>query len=333
MPDWTTSRSVNSRDRVRALDLFCGAGGSSSGATRAGVSVVAAVDSWPLVEHVYKDNFPQTTFYRSKCESLSPARIKREIGSVDLIIASPECTSHTCAKGNGDRSEESKQTAFQVCRFASVLQPRWIVVENVVHMRSWTKYRRWLKRLERLGYRHREQVLDSADFGVPQSRKRLFVICDREQQPPEVVPPRIRHVRTAATILVPNGEYEFGPLRTKRRALRTLQSAERALTVVGYKRSFLVVYYGTDGGGGWQSLDAPLRTVTTLDRFALVRPSKRGHEMRMLQVPELRKAMGIPQSFKIAHGTRRDQIKMLGNGVCPPVMRAVVEALTGSGAR
>ena len=59
-----------------------------------------------------------------------------------------------------------------------------------------------------------------------------------------------------------------------------------------------------------------------------MKPTKRGHQMRMLQVPELRKAMGYSPSFKLAHGTRRDKIKMLGNGVCPPVMRAIVQALT-----
>ena len=181
------------------------------------------------------------------------------MGTIDLIIASPECTSHTCAKGNGNRSEESKQTAFQVCRFASALQPRWIVVENVVHMRSWSKYRRWLNRLERLGYKHSEQVLDSADFGVPQSRKRLFIVCDRDQEPPEIVPPGRQLTRSAATILVPNGAYAFLPLKTERRAPRTLQSAEKAIIAIGRDESFLIVYYGTDGGGGWQSLDVPLR--------------------------------------------------------------------------
>jgi DNA (cytosine-5)-methyltransferase 1 len=316
---------------IRALDLFAGAGGSSCGASLAGVSVVGAIDSWPLVEQVYKDNFPDATFYRSKCENISPARVKHETGPIDLIIASPECTSHTCAKGSGNRSEQSKQTAFQVCRFASALQPRWIVVENVVHMRGWNKYRRWLKRLEQLGYMHREQVLDSADFGVPQSRKRLFVVCQRDQEPPEIVPPVRQRTRSAATIIVPNGAYASAPLRTEGRALRTLQSAERAINTIGRDESFLIVYYGTDGAGGWQSLDVPLRTVTTLDRFALVTPTKDGHRMRMLQVPELRKAMGIPRWFRLAHGTRRDQIRMLGNGVCPPVMRAIVQALVHNG--
>ena len=85
-----------------------------------------------------------------------------------------------------------------------------------------------------------------------------------------------------------------------------------------------MVYYGSDHAGGWQSLDAPLRTVTTLDRFALVKPTDSGHVMRMLQPEELKIAMGWPRGFKIKHGTRRDKIKMIGNAVCPPVMREIV---------
>jgi DNA (cytosine-5)-methyltransferase 1 len=317
--------------KVRALDLFSGAGGSSLGATLAGVSVVAAIDSWALVKGVYEDNFPDATFYRSKCQNVSPLRVKNDAGKIDLIIASPECTSHTCAKGSARRSEESKQTAFQVCRFAAVLRPRWIVVENVVQMRRWEKYNSWLSRLERLGYKHREQVLDAADFGVPQSRRRLFIICDREHEPPQIVPPARQRIKSASTIIVSNGAYNFSPLRTEGRASRTLQSANRAIKAIGGDKQFLVVYYGSDGGGGWQSLKSPLRTVTTLDRFALVKPTKNGHQMRMLQVPELRTAMGFLPSFKLAHGTRREQIKMLGNGVCPPVMTAILRALIDDG--
>ncbi|HKY54970.1 MAG TPA: DNA cytosine methyltransferase, partial [Anaerolineales bacterium] len=55
-----------------------------------------------------------------------------------------------------------------------------------------------------------------------------------------------------------------------------------------------------------------------------------GHVMRMLQVPELQAAMGMPKSMKFEVGTRRDRIKMIGNAVCPPVMRTVVRILTGS---
>jgi DNA (cytosine-5)-methyltransferase 1 len=89
------------------------------------------------------------------------------------------------------------------------------------------------------------------------------------------------------------------------------------------------VYYGSDKMGGWQPLDRPLRTLTTLDRFGLVTWEGREPMLRMLQVDELRRAMGFPSTHSFERGTRRDKIMMIGNGVCPPVMRAVIEDLTG----
>jgi DNA (cytosine-5)-methyltransferase 1 len=97
---------------------------------------------------------------------------------------------------------------------------------------------------------------------------------------------------------------------------------------MGEGKSFLLVYYGTDAGGGWQRLDRPLRTVTTVDRFALVKPNGGLPKMRMLQVPELKRAMGFGPGYRLNGGTRRDRIKLLGNAVCPPVMEAVVRAIT-----
>ena len=60
-------------------------------------------------------------------------------------------------------------------------------------------------------------------------------------------------------------------------------------------------------------------------------PSPKGHLMRMLQVPEIRAAMGMHETFKINHGSRRERIHMLGNAVCPPVMKAIVNALVAKG--
>jgi DNA (cytosine-5)-methyltransferase 1 len=78
-----------------------------------------------------------------------------------------------------------------------------------------------------------------------------------------------------------------------------------------------------------QSLDRPFRTLTTLDRFGLVTWNGREPMLRMLQVDELRRAMGFPACHRFERGTRRDRIMMLGNGVAPPVMKAVVESQAG----
>ncbi len=313
---------------IRAIDLFAGVGGSSSGASTAGVKVVAAVDSWSLARDTYMSNFPDVAFFQTRCEHVPIRDLKKTIGSIDLLLASPECTSHTCAKGSAPRSEASRRTAFQVIRFAKAFRPRWIVVENVVHMRSWKSYQRWLRALKELGYNVREQVINAADHGVPQARRRLFVMCDRDELPSEVTS-RPGRRKTVAGILRGNGSFKFSPLRSKKRAAATIERAERAFAAIGTKKPFLLVYYGSDAAGGWQRVGVPLRTLTTLDRFAYVKPAAEGHKMRMLQVPEIKAAMGFPSSYLLEHGTRREKIKLLGNAVCPPVLTAVLRTLMG----
>jgi DNA (cytosine-5)-methyltransferase 1 len=311
---------------IRAIDLFCCAGGSSWGAQSAGVTIVAGFDQWELAGRNFSANFADASFHLGRLEDLDPEEIAKDLGRIDLIIASPECTNHSPAKGDKPRSEQSKETAFQVVRFASVLRPRWIVIENVVSMRHWSRYKEFKGQLEDLGYNVREEVLNSSDFGVPQKRTRLFLVCDREAMPTRT-PRRRGRKRGAASFVSMNGAYGWSRLRAKGRARATLKRARRAVRAVGSESPFLMVYYGSDGAGGWQRLSSPLRTVTTLDRFAVVKPSEKGHLMRMLQVPELQAAMGM-EEMQLPCGTRRERIHMVGNAVCPPVMAEVVKHLT-----
>ena len=309
--------------QVRAIDLFCGAGGSSWGAQCAGVEIVAGFDMWPVAESVYMTNFPKAKFYGGELEDHDPDSLVSELGKIDLIMASPECTNHSVAKGNKPRCEKSRETALQVIRFVRAFKPRWVIIENVVSMRNWVRYAELIDDIESLGYKTHVQVLNSADFRVPQSRRRMFIIFDRERKPEAVRAPR-RKVRTARGIIDQNGTYNYSPLRTKRRATATIERAEKAIASLGPNSPFLIVYYGTDHAGGWQSLDVPLRTITTLDRFAFAKPTESGHVMRMLQPEELKLAMGWPKKYKINHGTRRDKVKMIGNAVCSPVMKHII---------
>ncbi len=204
-----------------------------------------------------------------------------------------------------------------------------MILENVIQMRSWDGYDLLISELGHLGYHIRSQVLDSADFGVPQTRRRLFLLCDRVRMPDEVANPKSRPV-AARTTLDPPETWISRPLYAPKRAPDTLARAERAIAALGRREPFLIVYYGSDGGGGWQPLDRPLRTLTTLDRFGLVTWDNDTPLLRMLQVPELQRAMGFDSRFKLNHGSRRDRIRLLGNGVCPPVMEAVVRTLAGT---
>ena len=318
-------------ETVRTFDIFCGAGGSSRGAFMAGATPVAALDMWELATETYKLNFPDAVTYRMKASSLSPQRLMDEVGEIDLLLASPECTNHSIARGKRPRCDDSRNTAFEVIRFAKALKPRWVVVENVSQMRHWGRFEEWLKKLKAIGYQTDVGILDAQFHDTPQSRRRLFIVGDLEVKP-SLPDCRKRTTKTVAGILRTREPEEkpwrFSPVETAKRAKATIDRAKRAIETLNGD-PFVMVYYGSDYAGGFQTLDRPLRTVTTIDRFAYVRPNCNGFEMRMLQPPELAAAMGFPPDHMWPDVSRRERIKLTGNAVCPLVMRDVVRTLLG----
>ena len=317
-------------ERIRAIDLFCGIGGNSWGARNAGVEIVAGFDIWQAAGEIYQTNFPESRFYLadlSDYRNTDIVRIKKEIGEIDLLLASPECTSHSLARGAKPKDKKSLRLSWEVWRFAQVFRPRWMVIENVPAMRNWSEYPKFLQHLRKEGYHLREQILDASQFGVPQSRKRLFILCDSEAEPPEVFSTH-QEPLPARSFLHLNGTYPVSPLDKAGRARKTLERAERAFEALGRNTPFLMVYYGS--GTQWQTLDSPLRTVTTHNHFALICLDGEGkHVMRMLQPDELQAAMGFPPEFSLkACPTQSRKIHLLGNAVCPPVVTAIVQTLT-----
>ena len=308
--------------------MFCGGGGSSYGAAMADAEIIGGIDLWPFATEVFADNFPCARMFQGRVEKIDPHMIVDKTGPIDLLLASPECTNHSCARGGRPKVKASQDTAFQVIRYAQAMNPRRIIIENVISMRGWARYPEYLQLLGEEGYAVGEYVLDAADYGVPQRRRRLFIICDREADPPSRIPKNPGPKRSAACILDRPGTWNNSPLDNGRRASATLERASRGFIALGGDEPFLIVYYGNDGAGGWQPLTVPLRTITTLDRFGLCEPSEDGPMLRMLQVPELTRGMGFDDELLLERGTRRDRVKILGNSVCPPVMESIVRTLT-----
>jgi len=317
--------------RVRAFDLFCGGGGSSRGAAMAGAEPVGALDMWDVATDTYKLNFPNAKVYSMKASSLSPYRLMDEIGNIDLLLASPECTNHSVARGNKPECEQSKETAFEVIRFAKVLRPRWVIVENVLRMKRWDRFQEWHEKLKNIGYKTACGIIDAQFHRTAQSRRRLFIVGDLKTEP-SLPKPGYRTSKTVLSILgrgeAKDKPWPFTRVNNENLAEATVERAARAIGSLGNQTPFIMVYYGTDGAGGFQTIDRPLRTVTTIDRFAYVRPNGYGHEMRMLQPPELAAAMGFPRSHRwSSSSSRRERIKLIGNAVCPRVLKDIVDVL------
>ena len=172
-----------------ATDMFCGAGGSSQGATNGGCQVVMAMNHWPLAVETHNLNFQETDHDCADISGSSPQRYP----STDLLIASPECTSHSLSKGKKRKNlgqldlfqphvidpceVRSRATMWDVVRFSEYHRYNLVIVENVVEVRYWGLYDAWLNAMRELGYSY-EEVYFNSMFAppTPQSRDRIYIV-------------------------------------------------------------------------------------------------------------------------------------------------------------
>lgn len=307
------------------VDLFCGAGLGARGAVRGGGVPLLGLDAWELATKTYKANFPDAEVLAERIEDSVPELLGR-LFHPDVLLTSPECTSHSIARGAKPGTEKSRETAIGIVPWVEAMTPRWIIVENVNRMKRWDRHDELVQTIESLGYEVSDLFLNSADFGSAQARKRMFLVCDREKTTVsrnELIKFVDAGPRTASDIINWDAGYKSTPLFKEGRANATLARAGRAIEALGRGTPFIIVYYGSDYAGGWQTLDAPLRTVTTIDRFGLVTWLRDTPYLRMLQPDELLRAMGGGEEHKLPYGNRRDKVKLCGNGVCADVMTAI----------
>lgn len=170
-------------------DQFCGAGGSTAGALRAGIEGRMALNHWKLAIATYAANHPEIA---SECTDIS-ASDPRRYPATDILITSPECTTHSPAGGSrrhirrqadffipaasDPAVERSRATMYDVVRFAEYHKYNAICVENVVEVLRWELFEDWLGMMHRLGYSHRIVCLNSMFcFPTPQSRDRVYIV-------------------------------------------------------------------------------------------------------------------------------------------------------------
>ena len=169
-------------------DMFCGAGGSSLGAEAAGMQLVMAANHWQTAIDVHQANFPDAAHDCADISEVDPRRWP----VTDVLLASPECTNHSQARGVSRRwqdptlfdkpdpsAERSRATMWSVPHFAEQNRYSAIVVENVVEATKWALWPAWWQAMELLGYSGRVVSLNAQDHGVAQSRDRILVVWVR----------------------------------------------------------------------------------------------------------------------------------------------------------
>lgn len=182
--------AVSRPSDLSVTDLFCGAGGSSWGARKAGMTLRLGINHWPRAILTHSENFPDADHDCADVHATSP----RRYFSTDILIASPECKEWTQANGKPRKhrgqmglpgiakppkpeEERSRATMWNVIDFAQTHDYRAVVVENVVEAWSSPLMGAWFHAWEALGYRWRALWFNSMVFpGVPSSRDRMYVV-------------------------------------------------------------------------------------------------------------------------------------------------------------
>ncbi|QIG61469.1 DNA methyltransferase [Mycobacterium phage BodEinwohner17] len=178
-------------------DLFCGAGGSSTGATMVdGIEVKCAANHWQLAVDTHAENHPTTDHRCADLSQVDPRLFPR----TDIGWFSPSCTKHSIAQGlkrldkqpdlfgetlPDAAAERSRATMWDVVRFSEYHHYQAVIVENVVDVYHWPPFQAWLAAMDSIGYAHHIVYLNSMHAqvfgpGAPQSRDRIYIVFWRQ---------------------------------------------------------------------------------------------------------------------------------------------------------
>ena len=194
------------------VDLFCGAGGTSTGVETATVNgeqcakVIACVnhDANAIASHAA--NHPDALHFTEDIRTLNLDKLIKHVRQMKsihteayvVLWASLECTNFSKAKGGQPRDADSRSLAEHLFRYIEALKPDFIQIENVEEFMSWGEldengkpisrdkgrdFLRWISNVSKYGYRTDHRIMNSADYGAYTSRKRLFILFAKYDLP------------------------------------------------------------------------------------------------------------------------------------------------------
>lgn len=176
----------NAEARLTAIDLFAGCGGLTQGLRDAGFAVLAAVELDPLAAETYAANHPDVGLLNEDIRTVTAPGLCFACGlapgDLDLLAGCPPCQGFSRLRNNNrrDRMDDPRNRLIdEVLRLVEGLLPKAVMVENVPNLGRYTRYQEFKRGLRRLGYKVSDQILDVAEFGVPQRRRRLVVLASR----------------------------------------------------------------------------------------------------------------------------------------------------------
>lgn len=169
---------------IKAVDLFCGVGGLTYGLQRAGISVVAGIDIDDSCEYAYSHN-NNSQFVHKSIEQISGKEVKRMLKGADvkILVGCAPCqpfSSHQKDKKNRSKHKDWK-LLYQFGRLVREVHPHIVSMENVPELEKEKVFLDFVNTLKEEKYKVTYQVVNVADYGVPQRRKRLILLASRRK--------------------------------------------------------------------------------------------------------------------------------------------------------
>lgn len=181
IPTWVFNMSFSAAP-LRAIDLFSGCGGLTAGLRQAGYTVIAAVEVDPKARATYALNHPSTWLAGCDIRAVNTEELMRSLdlvpGDLDLLAGCPPCQGFSrMRKRNKTLSAKDDRNALidDFLRFVLAFRPKRVMMENVPGLLEYYRFKKFKAALRRAGYDLLTEVLDVADYGVPQRRRRLIV--------------------------------------------------------------------------------------------------------------------------------------------------------------
>lgn len=173
---------------LKAMALFAGAGGLSTGFKMAGYEVLVASDVWEAVKLTYEYNHPDTTFILKDIHELSGKEMLDvaglKPGDIDILIGGPPCQGFSLANQQSRFLDNPNNRLFkEFIRIVEEIKPKWFLMENVVGLLKMSKgliKQEIIRLLEERDYIVNDKVLKATDYGVPQIRERIFFVGNNQ---------------------------------------------------------------------------------------------------------------------------------------------------------
>jgi len=324
----------NSESKIKVLDLFCGAGGLSKGFEQAGFEVIAGVDCKELFLETYEENHDGMAIQADLME-VTPGEFFDENPldeeEIDVIIGGPPCKGFSIA-GKRDPEDERNNLVDKFIDFVEHVQPKMFLMENVTGiktMKDGKVLNLIMKRFENAGYeRAQHETLNSADYGVPQERRRVIFLGRIDGKVP-TYPERThgpkgqkrldgKELKPHATVKEALIDKDFQDLPNHDKTNHDDEMVERMSEVEPGEG--LYEHYGDS----WKRLvkDEPAPTVKENHNAPFIHPVKN----RVGTVRECAVLQSFPDDF-IFKGPKSQQLKQVGNAVPTLLAKRLAETM------